>query len=103
MVWNNDRAANPHLPLVQSYGWERKGEEWLPVLTKLLPAPEAIIQLVKCACAKQRLLTNICQCSKAGLNCTDWCTCSDGEACDNDCCADDLLEIEDDDSDDDIS
>ena len=73
------------------------------MLTKLPPAPEAIIQLVKCACENERCSTNRCQCRKAGLNCIDLCTCSDGEACDNDCCADDLLEIEDDDSDDDIS
>ena len=40
MVWNNDRVPNPQLPLPQNYGWERKGDKWLPVLTKLPPAPE---------------------------------------------------------------
>ena len=101
MVWNNDRARNPQLPPPQNYGWKRKGEKWLPVLTKLPPAPEAIFQLVKCTCTKERCSTNRCQCHKAwGLNCTDLCTCSDGEPCDNVCSDDDHLETDDDDDDD---
>ena len=42
MVWNNDRVPNPQLP-PQNYGWERMGDKWLPVLTKLPPAPKEII------------------------------------------------------------
>ena len=101
MVWNNDRILNPQLPPPQNYGWERKGDKWLPGITKLPPAPEAIIQLVKCACTKKRCSTNRWQCRKAGVNCTDLCTCSDGEAHDNVCSHDDHLKTDDDDSDDD--
>ena len=70
------------------------------MLTKLPPAPEALIQLVKCTCTKERCSTNRCQCRKAGLNCTDLCICSDGEACNNVCSDDDHLETDDDDDDD---
>ena len=53
-------------------------------MTKIPPAPDAIIYLVKCKCAKERCSTNHCQCRKAGLNCTDLCSCSDnGELCEN--------------------
>ena len=54
MVWNNDCVANPVLPSPRGYGWKMEDDEWIPVMTTLLPAPEAIIQLVKCKCAKQR-------------------------------------------------
>ena len=42
--------------------------------------PEAIIQLVKYRCAKeQSCSTNRCQGCKAGLLCTDLCSCSDDD------------------------
>ena len=84
MVWNNDKVTNPELPSPQDYGWVMKDNEWLPVMTRLPPAPEAVIHLVKCGCVKQRCETNHCQCRKAGLNCTDLCSCSDNwEKCEN--------------------
>jgi hypothetical protein len=48
-------------------------------------APEAIIELVKCGCVKQRCSTNRCQCHNAGLSCTELCTCYDydDDACEN--------------------
>ena len=30
-----------------------ENDEWIPVMTTLSPAPEAIIQLVKCRCRKE--------------------------------------------------
>ena len=65
MVWNNDVVANPEIPSPENYGWEKDDNRWLPVMTKLPPAPEAIIQLVKCGCAKQ-CASNRCQCRKNG-------------------------------------
>ena len=53
-------------------------------MTTLPPAPEAVIQLVKCGCAEERCSTNRCQCRKANLNCTDSCNCCDsGGICEN--------------------
>ena len=101
MVWNNDRVPNPELPSPENYGWERNEDEWLPVMTQLPPAPKAIIQLVKCSCAKERCSSNRCQCRKAGLNCTDLCTCSDEEEpCHNVFSDGDHLEQDEDGSDD---
>ena len=52
--------------------------------------------LVKCKCAQERCSTKRCQCRKAGLNCTDLCSCSDiGELCEN------MHDNDDDDDDDD--
>jgi len=52
-------------------------------MTTLLPTPEAIIQLVKCKCAKQQCSNNLCQCQTAGLPCTVFCSCSDEDECEN--------------------
>ena len=86
LVWNSDRNPNPALPSPKDFGWEWKEEDkaWIPVMTTLPPAPEAIIHLVKCRCVKERYTTKRCQCRKAGMNCTDLCGCSDtGEDCEN--------------------
>ena len=84
LVWNNDVVANPSLPSPENFGWTLEGNQWIPIMTKLPPAPQAIIHLVKCKCAKERCSTNRCQCRKNGLNCTDLCGCSDGgESCEN--------------------
>ena len=45
------------------------------------PVPEAIIELVKCGC-KTQCASNRCQCCRAGLQCTDLCSCYD-EPCEN--------------------
>ena len=67
-------------------------DEWVPLMTNLPPALEAILQLVQCRCSKERCSTNLCQCRKAGLNCTDLFNCSDnGETSDNEVQEEDVL------------
>ena len=83
MVWNNDKVPNPNIPSPENYGWKKDNDEWLPVLTTTPPAPEAIIEMVKCGCVKQQCSTNQCHCRKAGLTCTELCACSDEEPCEN--------------------
>ena len=87
--------ANPTLSSPENYGLGLHGEKWVPIMTTLPPATQAIIHLVKGKCAKERCSTSRCQCQKNGLNCTDLCGCSDdGEQCEN---------VLDDDSDDKIN
>ena len=83
MVWNSDTITNPELLSSQNYGWWMDKDEWLPVMTTLAPAPEAVTQLVKCGCSKEWCSTHCCQCHIAGLHCTDLCNCSDTEKCKN--------------------
>ena len=84
MVWNNDKEVNPELPSPQDYVWMMEDNEWLPVMTRLAPAPKAVIHLVKCGCVKQRCKRNHYHWRKAGLNCTDLCSFSDnGQKCEN--------------------
>jgi hypothetical protein len=80
MVWNNVTVVNPELPSPDGYGWQLVDKEWVPIMTKQFPAPNAILNLVKCACVKSKCSTNLCCCCrKAGLNCTDLCCCSDSD------------------------
>jgi len=84
MIWNNDRIPNPVLPSPESYGWTKEDDQWMPVITKVPPAPKAIIELVKCCCSKDRCSTNRCQCRKAELTCTELCSCSEtDDLCEN--------------------
>jgi len=61
-VWNNNIVANPDIPSPKNNGWEKHDNRWLPVMTKLPPAPEVIVRLVKCGCMKQ-CASNRFQCS----------------------------------------
>ena len=83
VVWDKDTEPNPVLPSPSDYGWVMENAEWVPVMTTLPPAPEAVIELVKCGCSKERCSTNRCQCRRAGLLCTDLCSCSDDSECEN--------------------
>ncbi|CAH3039916.1 unnamed protein product, partial [Porites evermanni] len=41
------------LPSPSNCGWAMENAEWVPVMTTLPPAPEAVIALVKCGCSKE--------------------------------------------------
>ena len=79
MVWNNDKVPNPNILSPENYGWKKDSDGWLPVMTTTPLAPEAIIEMVRCGCVKQRCSTNRCQCRKAGLTYTELCACSDDD------------------------
>ena len=66
LVWNLDTVAEPQLPSPETFGWKLEDDKWVPVMMSLLPAPEAIIQLVKCGCIKTRCSTNRCNCADSG-------------------------------------
>ena len=69
MVWNKDEfRIQCYVPSPSDYRWVMEDKEWVLVMVDLAPA---IIQLVKCKCAKKRCSTNRCQCRKAGVLCTD--------------------------------
>jgi len=78
MVCNNDCVANPVLPSPRGYGWTMEDDEWIPVMTTLFSAPEAIIQL-----SSVNVLSTDAQCRTTGLPCTDLCSCSDEDECEN--------------------
>ena len=50
IVWVNDVVPNPVLPNPLKYGWHMEDLSFVPVMTTLPPAPDAILMLVKCGC-----------------------------------------------------
>ena len=83
IVWHHDITACPVIPSPGDYEWQLENNEWAPVKTTELPAPESVLHLIKCSC-NQQCQTDRCSCRKANLKCTDMCKCSDeDDACDN--------------------
>ena len=77
LVWRLDIEPEQQLPSPETFGWRLDGDKWVPVMTTLTPAPDAVIQLVRCGCPKSKCSSNRCSCRKANLNCTDLCSCFD--------------------------
>ena len=73
MVWKkaNERIAS--FPSACNFGWETgKSGRLIPIRCKMPPAPEAVINLIKCGC---RGSTRNCSCRKNKLSCTEICNC----------------------------
>ena len=79
LILSLDSVPSPDLPPPQENGWKLEDDQWVPIMTSLPPAPDAIIELVGCGCKTSHCSSNRCNCRKAGLNCTDLCACSDND------------------------
>ena len=54
------------------------------VMTTMGPAPEVILQLVKCGCTYKKCTTLRCKCKSNTMFCTELCTCgTEDESCNN--------------------
>ena len=79
LIYKRNLVSIQNLPRPEDYGWtfnEILGI-YEPVMTLSLPAPAAIMELVKCNCKKG--CSKRCSCRKVSLNCTEICGCSDFE------------------------
>ena len=76
IVWYNGTVANLNIPSPSEYGCREEAEGFFPVMTTMDPAPEVILQLVKCDCTSKTKYTTLrCKCKSNKLFCTDLCTC----------------------------
>ena len=58
LIWFQDNQAHQVLPHVTNYGWENDDHGGIrPIMCTLPPAPEAILELVKCSCVKNKCTT----------------------------------------------
>jgi len=84
MIWHHDDEACPHLPSPTMYDWKLGPNSYIPIITELKPAPEAIIELVRCGCQKNKCSNARCSCRRASLVCTEMCSCEGAnESCEN--------------------
>jgi len=75
MIWCNDRNPQPNLPPPERYGWRMEDSTYVPIITTLKPAPDAVIELTRCGCGTSKCIGGRCSCKKAGLPCTEMCAC----------------------------
>jgi len=82
MIWRRATESHPSLPSPAACGWELLAEEgiYTPIQMCQSPAPEAVINLVKCGCKKG--CTRWCSCIKNNIPCTEVCGCV-GYSCNN--------------------
>ena len=69
------REPRPQIPLLTDNGWEKIDGILSPTKCLEPPAPQAVLELVKCGCRLQ--CSNHCSCFKNNLPCTALCKCSD--------------------------
>lgn len=67
----------PELPPLEENGWTLEKGLYVPVRCLALPAPKAVIELIKCGCKTG--CQGRCSCSKNGLPCTPLCKCYGGD------------------------
>lgn len=81
-VWYQaDIAHQQESDPVQYRYYQAEDGKLLPVTTEVLPAPKAIIEMVRCQC-NGNCLAQRCSCRAKSLPCTDLCLC--GTECQND-------------------
>lgn len=71
------KSSCPDLPPIEDNGWSVRKGAYLPVRCMKLPAPQAVIELTKCACKTG--CKNRCSCFRNGLPCTPLCKCYVGD------------------------
>ena len=78
-IWANAIISNPEASNQESYGWQRIDGLFVSVMTTLPPAPDAIVELVKCGCSKTKCGSARCKCVANKLVCFELCSCDDTE------------------------
>lgn len=76
-TWIGNNAITP-----EDWGWELAKDLLMPVKTDLPPAPEKLLQIIRCNC-KQNCDTKRCSCRKHGLDCSVGCGECRGVSCSN--------------------
>ena len=74
--WKNCRRSMQALPTPEGHGWLSENDNCVPVLCLKKPAPNEMLELIKCGC-KSDCATGHCSCRKNNLKCTPACSCED--------------------------
>ena len=66
-----------NLPPLVSNGWEiiAGSEHPVPVFCLEKTAPIAVLEMIRCACAKKKCATQACSCRNNKMPCSDYCKC----------------------------
>ena len=58
--------------LIEDWGWKVIGDQLVPVAADLPPAPDSLVQLIRCNCLSD-CRTMRCICRKNGMQCSPAC------------------------------
>ena len=81
LVWKECGTSCPDIPAPTSRGWIQDSDRLQAVPTMLLPAPKAVLEMIKCGC-RGSCITMSCSCKKHNLKCKDMCGCCETK-CEN--------------------
>ena len=73
-MWLQDLVLNPSSLDPLSMGWKIQDNKYLPILSQIPPAPDAVLQLVRCTCEKSQC-SKRCSCRSNNVVCTELCKC----------------------------
>lgn len=79
MIWSADIVPKPDLPPPSNYGWTERDGLYEPVPTLIPPAPDSVVELVRCQCSKSKCETTRCTCKQHKLHCTEMCKCQSND------------------------
>ena len=72
--------CDPIIPSPEGYEWTVSAQNHLQIYwTSLPPAPDAVLNMISCACAKSKCAAGGCSCLSVHLKCTDLCKCKNYE------------------------
>jgi len=83
-IWLQDLVARPILLDPTTLGWRQLEDgHYVPLVSKVPVAPEAVVELVKCSCVASKC-SGRCSCRAHNLPCTELCRCEGAEdTCNN--------------------
>ena len=73
-LWKQSLIDMMDLANPEDTGWQEEEGALAPVYLTKPPAPASVTELTSCGC---KTSCRSCKCSKAGLPCTDTCSCAD--------------------------
>ena len=95
-IWLQDLVAESEILDPETLGWHRQDNgTYVPVVSKVPPAPEAVVELVKCTCWVSKCRQR-CSCKTHNLTCTELCKCEGAEETCNNIVTGDILSDEED-------
>lgn len=79
-----DQQAPPELDITK-YGWEIQDGIPVPAISDQPPAPQALMDVVRCGCKAEGKAcgTKSCSCHNGKISCTVYCACASSDGCFN--------------------
>ena len=79
LIYRGYKCPLPNMPPLTDNGWEKLSDGTIsPKKCLELPAPEAVVELVKCGCSRGECASDSnCSCQRNNLPCMSLCKCND--------------------------